>query len=212
MRAPGMSLNRMPLFVWAQLITSFMIIFAMPAVMLCSTMLSMDRLTHISTHFYNPAEGGDRAALAASVLVLRASRGLHHLHPRDGVRLDDRADVLPADDVRLHGAGAVAGRDGVHRLRRVGASHVRHAAAAAGPGAVHRVEPDDRHSQRRPDVLLDRDALGGRAALETADAVCARVHRDLHDRRIDGRDARVGVNSICRCTTRFSSSRICITC
>src|SRR3954451_9824330 len=46
-RSVGMSLNRIPLFVWAQLITSFMIIFAMPAVTLCSSMLSMDRLTHI---------------------------------------------------------------------------------------------------------------------------------------------------------------------
>jgi cytochrome c oxidase subunit 1 len=58
-RAPGMTLNRMPIFVWTQLITSFMIIFAMPAITLCSSMLSMDRLTHIKTHFYNPAEGGD---------------------------------------------------------------------------------------------------------------------------------------------------------
>lgn len=58
-RAVGMSLNRMPMFVWAQLITSFMIIFAMPAITLCSSMLSMDRLTHLKTHFYNPAEGGD---------------------------------------------------------------------------------------------------------------------------------------------------------
>jgi cytochrome c oxidase subunit I+III len=58
-RAVGMSLNRMPLFVWSQLVTSFMILFAMPAIMLCSTMLSMDRLTHLGTHFYNPAEGGD---------------------------------------------------------------------------------------------------------------------------------------------------------
>ena len=58
-RSVGMSLNRMPLFVWTQLITSFMIIFAMPAVTLCSSMLSMDRLTHLKTHFYNPAEGGD---------------------------------------------------------------------------------------------------------------------------------------------------------
>jgi cytochrome c oxidase subunit I+III len=58
-RAPGMTLNRMPLFVWAQLIISFMMVFAMPAILVCSTMLSMDRLTHVSTHFYNPAEGGD---------------------------------------------------------------------------------------------------------------------------------------------------------
>jgi cytochrome c oxidase subunit I len=58
-RAPGMTLNRIPLFVWAQLIISFMMVFAMPAILVCSTMLSMDRLTHVSTHFYNPAEGGD---------------------------------------------------------------------------------------------------------------------------------------------------------
>lgn len=58
-RSVGMSLNRIPLFVWAQLVTSFMILFAMPSVMLCSSMLAADRLTNVSTHFFNPAEGGD---------------------------------------------------------------------------------------------------------------------------------------------------------
>ena len=57
LRAPGMSLNRIPLFVWAETITAFLVIFAMPAVMLSSSMLILDRL--VSTHFYNPAEGGD---------------------------------------------------------------------------------------------------------------------------------------------------------
>jgi cytochrome c oxidase subunit 1 len=57
LRAPGMSLNRMPLFVWAMLVTSLMIIFAMPAVVSSSTFLLLDRL--VGTHFYNPAEGGD---------------------------------------------------------------------------------------------------------------------------------------------------------
>jgi cytochrome c oxidase subunit 1 len=57
LRAPGMTLARMPLFVWAMLVTAFMIIFAMPAVMLSSTMLIMDRL--VGTHFFNPADGGD---------------------------------------------------------------------------------------------------------------------------------------------------------
>ncbi|HEY6111691.1 MAG TPA: cbb3-type cytochrome c oxidase subunit I, partial [Chthoniobacterales bacterium] len=38
-RAPGMSLNRIPLFVWAQVVTAFMIIFAMPAVMVVSGFL-----------------------------------------------------------------------------------------------------------------------------------------------------------------------------
>jgi len=58
-RAPGMSLNRIPIFVWAMVVAAFMTIFAMPAIMLGSGMLAMDRLTHVSTHFFNPAEGGD---------------------------------------------------------------------------------------------------------------------------------------------------------
>jgi cytochrome c oxidase subunit 1 len=56
-RAPGMSLDRMPLFVWSMLVTSFIIIMAMPAIMIASTSLILDRL--VGTHFFNPAEGGD---------------------------------------------------------------------------------------------------------------------------------------------------------
>src|SRR5437764_7844113 len=56
-RAPGMSLDRIPLFVWAMLVTAFLIIMAMPAIMVASTSLILDRL--VGTHFFNPAEGGD---------------------------------------------------------------------------------------------------------------------------------------------------------
>jgi cytochrome c oxidase subunit I+III len=59
LRAPGMSLNRIPLFVWSEVIAAVMVIFAMPAVMIGSSLLSMDRLTNVSTHFFNQAEGGD---------------------------------------------------------------------------------------------------------------------------------------------------------
>jgi cytochrome c oxidase subunit I len=57
LRAPGMSLNRIPIFVWAQVIISFMIVFAMPAVMLASTSLILDRL--VNTHFFDPNLRGD---------------------------------------------------------------------------------------------------------------------------------------------------------
>nr|WP_312887511.1 cytochrome c oxidase subunit I [Microvirga arabica] len=57
MRAPGMTLDRIPLFVWAELVNSFVIVFALPAVVTASAMLILDRL--VGTHFFNPAEGGD---------------------------------------------------------------------------------------------------------------------------------------------------------
>src|SRR5207248_6455312 len=57
-RAPGMSLNRIPLYVWGMIVTSFMVIFAMPAVMLDSSMLIFDRT--MAMHFFNQPEGGDQ--------------------------------------------------------------------------------------------------------------------------------------------------------
>ena len=58
MRAPGMSLNRVPIFVWSQLVVAFMIVFAMPAVATASTLqLAADRA--VGTQWFNPAEGGD---------------------------------------------------------------------------------------------------------------------------------------------------------
>jgi cytochrome c oxidase subunit I+III len=57
LRAPGMSANRIPLFVWAQLVMSFMIVFAMPPLMVGSVELALDRT--IGTHFFNVELGGD---------------------------------------------------------------------------------------------------------------------------------------------------------
>jgi cytochrome c oxidase subunit I len=57
MRAPGMTLERTPLYVWAVLVTAVMIVFSMPAVALCSGLLISDRL--VGTQFYNPVEHGD---------------------------------------------------------------------------------------------------------------------------------------------------------
>ncbi len=57
MRAPGMTLARMPLFVWSSLVMAFMIVFAMPPLMAASMMLGLDRVA--GTHFFNAAAGGD---------------------------------------------------------------------------------------------------------------------------------------------------------
>jgi cytochrome c oxidase subunit 1 len=56
MRARGMSWGRLPLFVWAILTYSILIIFAMPVIAAAATMLLTDR--HAGTHFFDPANGG----------------------------------------------------------------------------------------------------------------------------------------------------------
>jgi len=59
MRAPGMTLMKMPMFVWTWLVTAYMIILVMPVLAGAVTMLLTDR--HFDTHFFNAAGGGDPA-------------------------------------------------------------------------------------------------------------------------------------------------------
>ncbi len=56
-RAPGMFLNRMPVFVWAMLVTSIMVEFAMPTLLIATNLLGFDR--SINTNFFNPNLGGN---------------------------------------------------------------------------------------------------------------------------------------------------------
>lgn len=57
LRAPGLTLNRLPLFAWTTLVTAFLILFAMPSLSAALFLLFLDR--HLGTHFFNPAAGGD---------------------------------------------------------------------------------------------------------------------------------------------------------
>jgi cytochrome c oxidase subunit I len=56
MRAPGMTINRMPLFTWMTLVTAFLLLFAIPSVTAASVLLLLDR--HLGTHFYQAGAGG----------------------------------------------------------------------------------------------------------------------------------------------------------
>ncbi|HEY4684792.1 MAG TPA: cbb3-type cytochrome c oxidase subunit I, partial [Dehalococcoidia bacterium] len=57
MRAPGMTLSRMPIFVWMIVVTSVLVLFATPVLAGVLTMLFTDR--YIGTNFFDPREGGN---------------------------------------------------------------------------------------------------------------------------------------------------------
>ncbi len=57
LRAPGMSITQMPMFVWNMLVTSLIAVFALPALIAAGGLLMLDR--QLGAHFFNPAQGGN---------------------------------------------------------------------------------------------------------------------------------------------------------
>jgi cytochrome c oxidase subunit I len=57
LRAPGMTLTRIPLFTWMTVVNSFLGIFSFPSLMVAGSLLLFDRL--LGTHFYLPYQGGN---------------------------------------------------------------------------------------------------------------------------------------------------------
>lgn len=56
LRAPGMSLTKMPVFAWTTFVTSFLAVFSLPSLTTAVLLLLLDR--QLGAHFYNTAEGG----------------------------------------------------------------------------------------------------------------------------------------------------------
>jgi cytochrome c oxidase subunit I len=57
LRAPGMTLMRMPVFTWMAFVTQLLLVFAMPVITVALILLTFDRL--FGTNFFNVSEGAD---------------------------------------------------------------------------------------------------------------------------------------------------------
>ena len=190
-RAPGMTLARMPIFAWAMLVRRVMIIFSMPSVALASSMLHLRPAGR--NPILQPLRTWRRAAVAASLLVLRPPRSLHHLPARDRLRQRDRRDLLPppgrslirSSSCALVSTGILAFGLWVHHMFATGLPRVGYSFYTAASMSVS--IPTGLQIFCWLATIWD-----GRPRFAGADAVRDRLHLHLRDRRPDRRDHRLG--------------------
>ena len=183
LRAPGMTMFRLPIFTWNMLVTAILILIAFPILTAAMVLLFADR--HFGTHIYSTAGGGVAGALSEPLLVLRPSRGLHpglalfrHRDRRHPRLLQEAALRLQGHGLRHHGH-----RRAVHR--GVGAPHVHDRRGA--PPLLLAVVPAHRRAHGDQVLQLDRHHVAGAADLQHAHAVLHRVPVRLLDGRPDRR-------------------------
>ncbi len=160
MRAPGMSLMRMPVFVWMMLVTFFLTLFAMPIITVAMIMVFFDR--NFGTSFFLAAKGGDPLLYQNLFWLFGHPEVYILILPGDGHRLGGAARLLAQAPVRLPRRGVLRHRHRVPRLGRLGAPHVRHRARAGRRGGVQPLDDAHRHPDRGEDLQLARDGVEGR--------------------------------------------------
>ena len=165
MRAPGMSLDRMPIFGWYILVTALMMLVAFPPLILGSILLETERAFGLP--FFDPTRGGD-ALLWQHLFWLFGHPDVYIiLLPMAGGSVDDDPGFRRNAARRLQGNRRRHHRPCVRELWHLGAPHVHRGNPAPRTRFFLRGLGDRRGSNCGSVICLARHARPWPAALET---------------------------------------------
>ena len=187
MRAPGMSMFRMPIFTWNMLVTSVLVLIAFPVLTAASLMLLSDR--HLDSHVFDPANGGEPILWQHLFWFFGHPEVYIAALPFFGII----TEVLPVFSWRpIFGyKGIVAATLGIAALSVGVWAHHMFTTGAVEVAFFSGLSLPDRGAHGHQVLQLDRDDVAGPPHVPDPDAVRGRVPDPVPGRRADRRDPRL---------------------
>ncbi len=189
LRAPGMKLMRMPMFVWMSFITQVLILLAFPVITVALILLMMDRF--VGAAFFVPAGGGDPMLWQHLFWIFGHPEVYILILPAFGIV----SEILPVFSRKpLFGYAAMVFSGAFIAFLGFGVWSHHMFSTGMGPIADTVFAPHhdaDRHPHGGEDLQLDRHPVGRLAAAEDAALLRPGLHRDVHRGRPLRRDARL---------------------
>ena len=158
LRAPGMTLMKMPVFTWMSLVAQFLLVFAMPVITVALFLLTFDRL--FDANFFNVEQGADPLLWEHLFWIFGHPEVYILILPAFGIVSEIIPVFSPQADLRLPVHGVLGHRHRLHGLGRVGPPHVRLGHRADLGRRLLGVDDVHRRAHRREDPQLDGHACG----------------------------------------------------
>ena len=152
MRAPGMKLMRMPIFVWTALCTAILMIFAFPVLTAALAMVTLDR--YLGMHFFSNDLGGNMMMYANLFWIWGHPEVYIVILPAFGVFSEVTATFSGKTVVRLYLNGLCHCSDYGFVFFRLGAPFLYHGRRSQRQYFFRYSNHDHRHSHRRKDFQL----------------------------------------------------------